>query len=334
MKIPKILHQTWKTSSIPKHWERFQSEWIDFHPDWEYRLWTDEDNRRFIEKEYPDFLELYDSYPYNIQRADAIRYFILHKLGGVYVDLDYQCIQNIEKLLNDKTCVVGLEPNAHSLEQGLDKMLCNAFMAVTPDHSFMCSIIELMKKRIRDSYPPDGGRGILWSTGPILLTDAFKFTCAADLELLPSSVLSPFCSGDSELAELSSCSKRSVELREILIKDGCFAVHHWHNSWSKPSEELKNSMPNEISGYIFIPGKDSPGFDLKDGGRDVASLAQQCSLMDRAVGFNTDGYIKSKISALKFLSRMSNPNGNEGLYIKRNLMDQYLSGESLESIKV
>lgn len=37
---------------------------------------------------YPWFLPTYLSYPYNIQRVDVLRYFILHKLGGIYIDLE------------------------------------------------------------------------------------------------------------------------------------------------------------------------------------------------------------------------------------------------------
>ena len=52
------------------------------------QLWTDEKSRRFIEKEYPWFLETFDSYKYPIQRADSIRYFVLAHYGGTYIDLD------------------------------------------------------------------------------------------------------------------------------------------------------------------------------------------------------------------------------------------------------
>ena len=40
---------------------------------------------------YPWFLETFDGYPYPIQRADAIRYFVLHHFGGIYIDLDDVC---------------------------------------------------------------------------------------------------------------------------------------------------------------------------------------------------------------------------------------------------
>lgn len=37
---------------------------------------------------YPWFLDTFDGYPFPIQRADAIRYFVLAHYGGVYLDLD------------------------------------------------------------------------------------------------------------------------------------------------------------------------------------------------------------------------------------------------------
>lgn len=37
---------------------------------------------------YEWFLETWDAYPFNIERADAIRYFVLHHYGGIYIDLD------------------------------------------------------------------------------------------------------------------------------------------------------------------------------------------------------------------------------------------------------
>ncbi len=54
-------------------------------------MWTDKKAREFIADEYPWFLETFDSYPYPIQRADTIRYFVLHHFGGIYIDLDDVC---------------------------------------------------------------------------------------------------------------------------------------------------------------------------------------------------------------------------------------------------
>ena len=65
----------------------------------EYMLWTDETSREFIETYYPYHLHMFDSYEYPIQRADSIRYFVLHHFGGIYMDLDIGCRRRMDGLL-------------------------------------------------------------------------------------------------------------------------------------------------------------------------------------------------------------------------------------------
>ena len=52
------------------------------------QLWTDDKSRELIATEYPWFLDTFDNYSQPIQRADAIRYFVLAHFGGIYIDLD------------------------------------------------------------------------------------------------------------------------------------------------------------------------------------------------------------------------------------------------------
>lgn len=51
-----------------------------------------------MQTQYPWFLSTYNSYPYNIQRVDAVRYFILHHFGGIYLDLDVGCLKRLDFL--------------------------------------------------------------------------------------------------------------------------------------------------------------------------------------------------------------------------------------------
>lgn len=57
-------------------------------------------------KHYPSFLPTFDSYKYPIQRADAIRYFVLHRFGGIYMDLDVGCKRDFAPLLSGDWDVV------------------------------------------------------------------------------------------------------------------------------------------------------------------------------------------------------------------------------------
>ena len=166
MKIPKIIHQTWRTKDIP--FDVYKKEWIDswkrLHPDWEYRLWTDEENRDLIKKEYPWFLETYDGYPEGIYRADAARYFILYHCGGLYADLDFQALKNVEPLLEGHDIVlsyVGRNKRAvHALS--------NAIMASSRKASLWPMVFREMKKKKRKTSSVDIATGAMMFKGVVM----------------------------------------------------------------------------------------------------------------------------------------------------------------------
>jgi len=62
MAIPKIIHQTYKTSDIPEPLSDYRTKLLSLHPDWEYRFYDDSGCREIIERNLPYFIPLYDSY--------------------------------------------------------------------------------------------------------------------------------------------------------------------------------------------------------------------------------------------------------------------------------
>jgi len=98
VKIPLIIMQTWKNDSIPLHWRPSKEGILKNMPHWKYILMTDEDNRKFCEKHFPDFLPYYDAFEYPIMRADAIRYMHLYIHGGLYIDLDIEVKKALDPL--------------------------------------------------------------------------------------------------------------------------------------------------------------------------------------------------------------------------------------------
>lgn len=160
LKIPKIIHQTYKTKNLPESWRQTPDEWKRVHPDWTYEFWDDERNRKFIVDEYPWFLKQFDSYPNNIQRADSIRYFILYHYGGVYADMDIQPIRNIETMLGDATTVIPETPNLG---------LTNAFMASVKNDAFMEHLTHQLESYANRWYHVSRHWQILTSTGPTFI---------------------------------------------------------------------------------------------------------------------------------------------------------------------
>ena len=75
--IPRIIHQTWKNDLVSYTAAQRIRTWIKQNPSWEYRLWTNEDNMRFMSEHYPQHLAMFQGYKQEIKRADAVRYFLL-----------------------------------------------------------------------------------------------------------------------------------------------------------------------------------------------------------------------------------------------------------------
>ena len=90
--VPKILHQTWLNETIPAKWKEASESCRQLHAGYEYRLWTDEMAERLIETKFPWFLDTYRGYPHDIQRVDALRYFVLYEYRGIYLDLDIRWV--------------------------------------------------------------------------------------------------------------------------------------------------------------------------------------------------------------------------------------------------
>lgn len=86
-----IIHQTWKTTTIPKKRQHDVHSWKTFHPTGVlFVLWTDVDNAKLIAEYYPQYAQLYAALLLPVQRVDLIRLLYLHKYGGLYADLDYE----------------------------------------------------------------------------------------------------------------------------------------------------------------------------------------------------------------------------------------------------
>ncbi|KAI5949445.1 CSH1 [Candida theae] len=160
--IPKIIHQTYKNENIPEIWKPGQQACIDLHEDYQYILWTDEMAREFISEEFPWFLETWDKYPYNIQRADAIRYFALYHYGGIYIDLDDGCERRLDPLLTVPAFVRKTIPTGIS----------NDVMGSVPNHPFFLKAMESLKNYQRNWLVPY--ITIMISTGPLFLSVIWK----------------------------------------------------------------------------------------------------------------------------------------------------------------
>ena len=241
MPIPQIIHQTWKDEQIPQPMRALATSWKRNHPDWEYRLWTEEENREFIQTHYPEFLTRYDAYIYPIQRVDAVRYFLLYTFGGLYIDLDFECFHSLEPLLSGHECLFGLEPQAHCEIHHRERIIGNALMATAPEHPFFQVIIE----ELVSSDAPQEHRNnlILETTGPFMLTRVYNHFQPRDVTLLPSKYFYPLSLYEIEGAIQRGWSEADYEK----LRDAC-AIHYFSGTWWKlPAGLNKETLYREES---------------------------------------------------------------------------------------
>lgn len=60
----------------------------------EYKMWNKKDIELLLVDKYPEYIDLYNEFRYDIQRADFIRYIILYEYGGIYIDCDVIFLKN------------------------------------------------------------------------------------------------------------------------------------------------------------------------------------------------------------------------------------------------
>jgi glycosyltransferase involved in cell wall biosynthesis len=247
--IPRLIHQTWKTRDVPPEFQALQRSWIGCNPGFTYRFWTDGDIGRFVAEEHPALLPVFRGYADPIARIDLARYLILRRFGGVYADLDFECLRPIDGLLEGRSFVVGREPEEHSrlakaVERGLPHILCPSFLASVPDHPFWDHLLDRL---VEARHCPD----VLDATGPFLLTRAHAAYAGegpAAVTVLAPELLYPVTKDDCWSRRLFDPIFWERATREA------YAVHYWEGTWFRGAAERgagpAAELPRQIAAVV------------------------------------------------------------------------------------
>eukprot|EP00877_Chromochloris_zofingiensis_P011228 jgi/Chrzof1/6359/Cz18g05180.t1 len=96
--LPRIIHQTVKNRSlVPCDAIPLMSSWPAKNPGFEYWLHDDADCHKLVAQNFPALLPYYEALVAPVERADLFRYFVMEVHGGVYADIDVECVQPINK---------------------------------------------------------------------------------------------------------------------------------------------------------------------------------------------------------------------------------------------
>jgi mannosyltransferase OCH1-like enzyme len=144
--IPKIIHQTWKSEDLLESQIPYTESWKKFHPEFLHVLWTDEDNNKLVTERYPQYLEVYNSFPLVIEQIDFVRLLYLLEFGGIYADTDYVAYDNIIKHLSNNDSDIYIGESTHIKNE----IFQNALMISTKNCIFIQSVLDNIIKIVYD----------------------------------------------------------------------------------------------------------------------------------------------------------------------------------------
>lgn len=178
--IPKIIHQLWiGKEPAPIH---MMNTWKEKHSDYEYIFWNEEE---FIKRKMiftcQEQINMMDEIN---GKADIMRWEILYKMGGYFIDADSICIEPFDDYFDNKVAFATFENETLRKE-----LVATGTMGFIPNYPLCNDIIEWIKS-------PDSVKMLTtvraWgSVGPGVLTRFLKTGKYKDFSVYPSHCFLP-----------------------------------------------------------------------------------------------------------------------------------------------
>lgn len=215
-KIPKKIHQIWLGGELPAKYSRITKTWQEKNPDWEYKLWTDKDVEDFKLLNKTQF----DSTTNFGSKADILRYEILYREGGIYIDTDFECLKSFDDLLY----LEFFTGTGHIFEPEV----FNGLIACAPGHP----IIEILMNNI--STNDNSYENIIQATGPKYFSKIFFNYILSNPEnivVFPTNYFYPFPAIHRHMVRNDNDTSRKFVYS--FNKNCSYCTHLWYTSWQK-----------------------------------------------------------------------------------------------------
>ena len=214
--IPKIIHQIWLGGPVPDKYKRLRDTWKEKNPDWEYKLWTDEDVDKFGLQNIDQFNKI-DNLG---AKSDIFRYEILYHQGGLYVDTDFECLKSFNDLLH-------LDFFSGTGHLNIAEVF-NGLIACTPKHNLIKKLIDDIKVISTNNYDE-----ILKLTGPHYfsskLFEYIENNPNEKIVIFPTKFFYPFPSSCRYMVRIDNNESR--DFVKTFNTEESYCTHLWYTSW-------------------------------------------------------------------------------------------------------
>ena len=230
--IPKIIHFIWLGAPMPEWYAKNIEDWKNKNPDFEVKIWGNEEVEEFL----PEMKTktLYLASPSWGNKSDILRYEILKKYGGLYVDVDFLCLSSEFTSIHDKcSFYAGI-----CLERSVQ--MNNGIMASSVGHPVLDLCIDRCTLDNPWNIACDQTK-VLYQTGPWVLTESiinyirsWSWTALDNILIFPSQSFHPFPARYRDEA--------TEELIKSYLKPWSHACHLWHASWQPTSKHYVGDL--------------------------------------------------------------------------------------------
>ena len=187
--IPRKIHQIYFGGDLPDLLSENVTELQQLNPDWAYTLYDDAMAQDFIATHFGQrVLRSYNKLDprYYAARADLLRYLIVYREGGLYLDIKSRFEGPIGAFIRgDEEFILsqwrngagevhqgfGLHPDLAHIQGGEFQ---NFHVIAAPGHPFLAAVIQAVLRNIERyaAWHAVGRTGVLRVTGPIAYTKA------------------------------------------------------------------------------------------------------------------------------------------------------------------
>ncbi|NLF28662.1 MAG: glycosyl transferase [Clostridiales bacterium] len=210
--IPRVVHYCWFGGNpFPKKIVRCMKSWKKHLPDYEFRLWNEEN---FDVNAYPFAKEAYRAKNWAFV-ADICRLHALVACGGIYLDADVEVVRPLDDLLSLRA-FIGFDGETYPEMETLGAEKGFPIFREMLDH---CAGRELFLEDGRMDTAP-----LPHSVTPVLLRHGFRADGSAQeidgLTVFPGDYFSPM----------------AFDSGKVKGTENTYTVHHYAGTWLDPKE--------------------------------------------------------------------------------------------------
>jgi inositol phosphorylceramide mannosyltransferase catalytic subunit len=179
--IPKIIHQIYHTKDLPEVFTENIAKIKAENPDWEYRIYDENDIDTYISLHHPNLFGIYKKINpnYIAARADFFRYLVVYSEGGVYLDIKSSLSAPLNQIIqkDDKYLLSHWAPRQLGMYKGITNPngeLQQWHVIATKGHPFLKRVIDNVCNNILHYNPlihDFGFWAVLNTTGPVAYTE-------------------------------------------------------------------------------------------------------------------------------------------------------------------